>query len=69
MITKELKRFFENLRLELADKDILDPQKTVDEIVEERFDCPTPKIREQIKARVEEWRKNGKVNWKEKIEV
>ena len=46
----------------------MDPQKTVDEIVEERFDCPTPKIREQIKAKVKEWRKKGKVNWKEKIE-
>ena len=54
--------------LELAERDILSPQKTVDEIVEERFDCPTPGVRKQIITKVEEWRKIGKVNWKDKIE-
>ena len=67
-ISKELKRFFEELLLRLAEQDLLDLNRTVEEVVNERFDCPTPKVRKQIIAKVQKWRDNGKVNWKERIE-
>lgn len=67
-ISKELKRFLEDLRLRLAEHDLLDLKRTVEEVVDERFDCPNPKVREQIIAKVQKWRDNGKVNWKERIE-
>ena len=66
-ISKELKRFFENLLLRLAEQDLLDLNRTVEEVVDERFDCPTPNVREQIIEKVQKWRDNGKVNWKERI--
>ena len=61
-------RFLEKLLRNMAERDLLDSSRTVDEVVDERFNCPTPKIREQIKAKVQKWRNEGKVNWKERIE-
>lgn len=52
----------------LAERDILDPNMTVDEVVEKRFDCPTPEVRSNITKAVQEFRENGKVDWKRKIE-
>lgn len=52
----------------LAERDILDPNMTVDEVVEKRFDCPTPEVRLKLTKVVHEFRENGKVDWKRKIE-
>lgn len=67
-INGKVKGFLEKLLLDLAERDLLDSNRTVDEVVDERFNCPTPKIREQIKTKVHKWRNEGKVNWKERIE-
>lgn len=51
----------------LAEKDILDPTMTIDEVVEKRFEYSNPDERIQLVKLVHEFRKNGKVDWNRKI--
>ena len=67
MSDKRAKRIIEAVGRLLAERDILDPNLTVDEVVEKRFDCPTPEVRSKLVRMVHEFRRNGKVDWKRKI--
>lgn len=62
------KKFLKELLLRLAEQDLLDLNRPVEEVVDERFTCPTPEVRGQIIAKVQTWRDKGKVNWKEEIQ-
>lgn len=68
MSDKRAKRIIEAVGRLLAERDILDPNLTVGEVVEKRFDCPTPEVRSKLTKAVHEFRENGKVDWKRKIE-
>lgn len=67
MNNRKAKRIVELVGRLLAERDILDPNLTVDEVVEKRFDCPTPEVRSKLTKAVQEFRDNGKVDWKRKI--
>lgn len=67
MNNRKAKRIVELVGRLLAERDILDPNLTVDEVVEKRFDCPTPEVRSKLTKVVHEFRANGKVDWKRKI--
>ena len=67
MNNRKAKRIVELVGRLLAERDILDPNMTVDEVVEKRFDCPTPEVRSKLTKVVHEFRENGKVDWKRKI--
>lgn len=67
MSDRKEKRILEHVSRLLAERDILDPNLTIDEVVEKRFDCPTPEVRSKITKVVHEFRENGKVDWETKI--
>lgn len=67
MDNRSAKRIVEDLNRILAERDILDLNLTVDEVVEKRFEPPTPEIRMKLVAKVKEFRRNGKVDWNSKI--
>ena len=69
MNNRKAKRIVELVGRLLAERDILDPNLTIDEVVEKRFDCPTPEVRSKLTKVVHEFRANGKVDWKRKITV
>ena len=64
---RELEKFFEELPIKLAEKDILDPEMSVDAVLSRNFKCPSPEIREKIRAAIEDWRNKGKVDWEQII--
>ncbi len=67
MSDRKVKRTIAFVSRLLAERDILDPNMTVDEVVEKRFDCHTPEVRSKLTKVVHEFRENGKVDWETKI--
>lgn len=63
---RELEKFFEELSVKMAEKDILNPEMPIDVVLDRDFVCPSPEIREKIRAAIVDWREKGKVNWKQK---
>ena len=62
------KMFIRCLLLKLAEEDFLNPAIPVEKVVAMRFQWKTEKEHQQLINAVIEWRKKGKVNWKDEIE-
>lgn len=62
------KRTVEHVWRLLAERDILNTEMTVDEVVEKWWGFHNPEMRVKLTKVVSEFRKNGKVDWKIKIE-
>lgn len=66
-LKRELEKFFEELYMRMAERDILNPEMPIDVVLDRNFEFPSPEIREKFRAAVVDWREKGKVNWKQKI--
>ena len=64
---RELKKFLEEISIRMAERDILNPEMPIDVVLARNYECPSPEIREKIRAAVVDWREKGKVNWKQKV--
>lgn len=62
------KMFVRRLLLKLAEEDFLNPAIPVEKVVAMRFQWKTEKEHQQLINAVIEWRKKGKVNWKDQID-
>lgn len=68
MNNRELKKIAEEIRLLIAEKDLLDSTIPIETVVERRFEWDTESEHQQLIEKVKEFRRKGKVNWNSKIE-
>lgn len=66
---RELKKFFEKLHQERSEKAILDENVPVEKVLEDFFEFKTDKEKNKLKTEILMFRRQGKVDWKKKIEV
>lgn len=68
MNNRVLKKIAEEIRLLIAEKDLLDSTIPIEVVVEKRFEWDTESEHQQLIEKVKEFREKGKVNWNSKIE-